>query len=409
MVIQMLKLKNFRWFFLSEIFCCFAIGTGTVGANWVLMDKTGSAQLVGLLLTTNVLAGFIASPIIGVLTDRFNRKSLLLTLYTIQIVLLIFLAVLIISNDFYVLYVFLFTIINGLGWTTYMATSRSLMQELLTNEQYVEGNAIVEISLQVGMFTAGAASGVLYEFIGFGWLLMLNAAAIFISSLCLVGIRYYPTSTSGSHSSIVQDFKAGISYLKKEYWLLIFGIASILPAVSTMLFNVVLPGYVTEIIKGNSIVFGLSDMFYGIGGFVSGFIASRIIRIMSYRAAISSTFLFSILILGSLVFSENAWILFGVCLLFGMGNSSLRIWMNARIMECVPKAYLGRAIAVWTSISLLLQAVLSIGLGQLMDQTSANLGFAWLAIVMALGLSLAVYSNRKESLSKHVIELKKGL
>lgn len=108
------------------------------------------------------------------------------------------------------------------------------------------------------------------------------------------------------------------------------------------------------------------------------------------------------LILGSLVFSENAWILFGACLLFGLGNSSLRIWMNARIMECVPKAYLGRAIAVWTAISLLLQAVLSIGLGRLMDQTSANLGFASLVIVMALGLSLAVYSNRKERLSKHI-------
>ena len=70
---QMYKLKNFRFFFLSEIFYCFAIGRGTIGANWVLLDTTGSAQLVGLLLTVNVLAGFFASPFIGVLTDRLNR------------------------------------------------------------------------------------------------------------------------------------------------------------------------------------------------------------------------------------------------------------------------------------------------------------------------------------------------
>jgi len=400
MVTQMLKLKNFRRFFLSEIFYCFAIGMGTVGANWVLMDKTSSSQLVGLLLTVNVLAGFFVSPIIGVLTDRFNRKLLLITLYTLQIILLIFLAVLIIFTEFYTFYVFFFSIINGLGWATYMATSRGLMQELLSEEQYVEGNAIIEISLQVGMFTAGAASGVLYEIIGFGWLLMLNSTAIFFSSMCLVGIRYYPISTSGNNASFIKDFRDGMSYLKNEYWLLIFGIASILPSVSTMLFNVVLPGYVTDVIKGNSIVFGLSDMFYGIGGFVSGFIASRIIRKMSYLVAILITFFIIMLILGSLVFNESAWILYGACLLYGFGNSSLRIWMNTRIMESVPKGYLGRAISVWTAISLLLQAVLSIGLGRLMDQTSANLGFGWLVTVMALGLSLAVYSNRQERLSK---------
>ena len=398
MVTKLLKLKNFRRFFLSEIFYCFAIGMGTVGANWVLIDKTGSAQLVGLLLTVNVLAGFLASPIIGVLTDRFNRKSLLLTLYAIQILLLTILAVLMILNDFYLFYVFAFSIINGIGWATYMATSRSLMQELLSEEQYIEGNSIVEISLQVGMFTAGAASGVLYDMIGFGWLIMLNATVIFISSICLVGIRYEPIAKHDSHESFVQDFRDGISYLKKEHWLLIFGIASILPTVSTMLFNVVLPSYVTDIIKGSSVVFGLSDMFYGIGGFMSGYIAIRIVQKISYRKAISISFLLIMLILGSLVFNENAWILFVACLLYGFVNSSLRIWMNTRIMESVPKAYLGRAIAVWTAISLLLQAVLSIGVGRLMDQTSANLGFVWLVIVMALGLSLAVYSNRQERL-----------
>ena len=401
MVKQMLKLKNFRWFFLSEIFYCFAIGMGTVGANWVLVDTTGSAQLIGLLLTVNVLAGFFASPFIGVLTDRLNRKLLLLTMYAIQIVLLIFLAILMIFNDFYVLYVFFFSIINGLGWTTYMATSRSLMQELLSDKQYIEGNAIVEISLQVGMFTAGAVSGMLYEMIGFDWLLIANAIAIFISSICLASIQYQPISTSSSHDSFIEEFKEGLSYLKKEYWLLIFGIASILPSVSTMLFNVVLPSYVTDVIKGNSIVFGLSDMFYGIGGFLSGFIASWIIRKVPYRIAISSTFLIIILILSSLVFNETTWILYWACLLFGFGNSSLRIWMNAIIMKNIPKIYLGRAISVWTAVSLLLQAILSIGLGRMMDQTSANLGFVCLVMVMALGLFLAVYSNRKKDSLKH--------
>ena len=87
-----------------------------------------------------------------------------------------------------------------------MATSRSLMQEILTDKQYIEGNAIVEISLQVGMFTAGAAAGVLYGWIGFERLLMLNAIAIFVSSLFLMSIQYRSIAKSSSHSSFLQDF-----------------------------------------------------------------------------------------------------------------------------------------------------------------------------------------------------------
>lgn len=393
MIKQIYKIKNFRLFFLSEIFYCFAIGMGTIGANWVLVDTTGSAQLVGLLLTVNVLAGFFASPIIGVLTDRFNRKSMLLTMYVVQISLLILLATLMLFNNLNVLFIFLFSSINGLGWTTYMATSRSLMQEILTNKQYTEGNAIVEISLQVGMFTAGAASGVLYETIGFEKLLILNATAILISSIFLVGIQYSSIVKPNSHTSFLHDFKAGTGYLRKEYLVFIFGVASILPSVCTMLFNVVLPSYVTEIIKGDSIVFGLSDMFYGIGGFLSGFLASSIIRNRSYRIVITGTFLIIILILCGLVVNKSVWILFGGCLFYGFGNSALRIWMNTRIMEYVPKEYLGRVVSVWTAISLFIQAGISIGLGTLIDQTAANFGFACLVIIMAVGLILVSYSK----------------
>ena len=73
--------------------------------------------------------------------------------------------------------------------------------------------------------------------------------------------------------------------------------------------------------------------------------------------------------------------------------------MNALIMKNIPKIYLGRAISVWTGVSLLLQAILSIGVGRLMDQTSANIGFTCLVMVMAVGLFLAVYSIRKERFS----------
>ncbi|WP_341637010.1 hypothetical protein [Staphylococcus casei] len=55
---------NFRWFVLAKIISTFGVGVSTVGANWCLIDRTNCSHLLGIMVDLNVLAGFLASPII---------------------------------------------------------------------------------------------------------------------------------------------------------------------------------------------------------------------------------------------------------------------------------------------------------------------------------------------------------
>jgi len=401
---QLLKHAPFRYFFISEIFYCFAIGMGTVGANWVIMDITGSSTLVGLLLTVNVLAGFFVSPLIGTLTDRTNRKILLISLYIFQIVMLLLLVFFIWNYGVTVLSIFLFTIFNGIGWTAYMSTSRALLQEFLDETLYLKGNSIIEVSLQVGMFTAGAAAGILYEEIGFQGLLLLNMFAIIVSLIALAFIKYKTKVIEKDFNTFLKDIKNGFIYLRKENVLFYFGIASILPSVATMLFNVILPGYITNIVNEGSIIYGVSDMAYGVGGFLSGIFAAMLIKYISERVLLPLTFSLIMSFLLILSLQNSTIILIVICFFFGFGNSSIRIWMNTRIMEYVPSQFIGRAIATWTAISLLLQAILSISLGSLMDKTSESIGFLILTCIMGIGLIIVLKNNLITQFSQSEID-----
>jgi MFS family permease len=401
---QLLKYASFRYFFISEIFYCFAIGMGTVGANWVIMDVTGSSTLVGLLLTVNVLAGFFVSPIIGTFTDRTNRKILLMALYTFQIVSLFLLIFFILNFGITIFIIFLFAVINGIGWTAYMSTSRALMQEFLDESLYLKGNSIIEISLQVGMFTAGAAAGILYEKIGFQGLLLLNMFAIIISLTALAFLKYKPKAIETQLNTFLKDIKNGFIYLGKEKVLFYFGIASILPSVATMLFNVILPGYIINIIQEGSIIYGISDMAYGVGGFLSGIFAAIIIKYISERILLPLTFSLIMSFLLILSIQNSTIILIIICFFFGFGNSSIRIWMNTRIMEYVPSQFIGRAIATWTAFSLLLQAVLSVCLGSFMDQTSESIGFLILTCLMGTGFIIVLKNNLITQISQSQLD-----
>lgn len=393
MVFSVLKTRSFRNYFFSDIISGFGVGMSTIGANWFIMDRTGSLSAVGFMLTLNVLASLAISPLFGIVTDRFNRKSIILGTNWIRASALLAIAFAFLFLDFNVVYLYLFTIVNGMGWTIYMSASRSLVQELLPKKDLINGNSLIEISLQVGMFVAGGASGVLYKFYGFETILILNAAAFVVSSLFLYGIQYTPIAVENKEGSFYVNFKEGLNYLRERPSVFLLGVASIIPIVAVMVFNVVLPGYVSGPVNGDSVVFGLSDMFYGIGGLLSGFVAAPLARKLSNNGTIVLFFIMAISIQFAWVFNHYVWILYIGCLLFGLSNSSLRIVMNTILMGTVSKSFMGRAMSVWMAISFLLQCIFAMGLGVLMDRFSPSVGFIGIGGLMLCGLGTALYAS----------------
>lgn len=397
----MLKIRNFRNFFLSEIIYAFGVGMSTVGANWYLIDQTNSTTAVGFMLALNVIAGFIVSPLIGIITDRINRKTIIVWTYIIQALAIFGVGGLFLLDEFKVGYLYLFSVINGMGWTTYMSTSRSLLQELVTEKELINGNSLVEICFQVGMFTAGGASGIFYHYFGFEFILFFNSVAFIISSIFIYRVKHDSIIREDNNDSFYTSFKEGINYLIGKPKVLFLGIATMVPLVATMMYNVVLPEYVSNTVSGNSIAFGLSDLFYGVGGFLSGLIAAPLASKISNNATVKLFFLISISMLFALAWNNYIAMLFLGSLIFGLSNSSLRILMNTAIMEIVPKSLMGRAMSVWMAISLILQAVISPGLGILIDSFSPRLGFVCISGLMLIGFvihQLVVRSRTASSL-----------
>ena len=112
-----LKDPRFRAFFLSDIVSGFGVGMATIGANWFVLMKTGSNQYVGILLAVNVIAGFVASLFSGVITDKYNRKTVIFFTHAIRALFLLLLFVMLSNFDFNMYYLYAFAIINGVGWT----------------------------------------------------------------------------------------------------------------------------------------------------------------------------------------------------------------------------------------------------------------------------------------------------
>src|SRR5699024_5768714 len=249
---------NFKFFFLAEIISAFGVGISTVGANWYLIDKTNDSGLLGIMLALNVLAGFLASPIIGGLADKYNRRNIIMWTYMFQVVLYLVIVSSLVIYGYHTYLIISFAVVNGIGWTTYMATSRSLVKQILSPDEYSSANSLLEISLQTGMFVAGGLAGVLYQINGFILIISVTISTFLLSILFFIRMKVEKPNTPETTDNLIREYLKGWEFLRRNKVVFVFGLISIVPMIFTMVFNVTLPSYVYNTLNLTSIEFGVS-------------------------------------------------------------------------------------------------------------------------------------------------------
>jgi MFS family permease len=253
---------------------------------------------------------------------------------------------------------------------------------------------LLEVSLQVGMFVAGAASGFVYKYAGFAATMFVTAAMYGVGAGAIKLVRVVAAPAAAARPSYVTMLSQGFRFLRSHPATFVIGVVSIVPLVVTMLFNVVLPGYVSRDLGGDSVVFGFGDMSYGVGGLIAGLTVAWIAARLSPKRLILAFFGLSAAVLGLLGWNSLVVGLYIGCVGLGLANSAIRILMNSLIMERVPEEYMGRAMTVWLGISLGLQCLFSIFFSSYLDRAGAGVGFALMAALMVVGLIGFIVVNR---------------
>ncbi len=396
MKFSLLSKKEFRNFFLADIISGFGVGMTTVGANWYLLKQTGSNQSVGFYLTINVLSGFLMSPLAGMLTDRMVRKNVILGTFIGRAIPMILIAGFFWQLGFNLWLMYLLAVVTGAGWITYMAASRSYVQAILPDKLLGSANAFIEVSLQVGMFVAGAISGVILDYTGFLTILLVNIIVFVIAGGLLVFVKK-DTKVAVTNKN-TQKVNSSMNYIWKHKLILNVGILSILPLIVTQLFNVSNPDYVSTILKANSVVYGLADMGYGVGGLTAGLVTGFLIQKFANRRLIITFFSLAMVTLLFLFVGRFIPLLYLGTFLLGLSNSALRVVINTVLMRNVDQIYMGRVTATWNGLAQLIEVFASSFMGIFNDRLGANYGFLCMAIIMGVGTILSVFvlkPNRK--------------
>jgi predicted MFS family arabinose efflux permease len=379
--------RSFLLYFLAETVSTFGSSMLFIGINWYVRQVSGTNTAVGAVLSLSIASGFLLFPLAGTVADRFPRRSTLLAMDLCRAALYLVFLVLGLLGRLDVRTTYLLVVLNGLGWAFHTPVARGFLQEILAREELVPGNAWVEMSLQAGAFISAGFTGIVLNFLGIRAVLAIAAGTYVISSLLLAAIRYTPLVVQDAGERFFRQFSKGLGYLGARPRLLALGLLMQVPFVVVIVSNVVLPGYVENVLGAGAVAFGLADMSYGLAAFCSSLLLSLFAARLPRFQLVMALFVLVLAALGGLYLNRLAALAYVGLFLFGLGNTPLKILLTSTLMEIVDKQQFGRAMALWSGLSSLVQVGLSFALGAMLDRVRENNGYLVLAAATAAGLA----------------------
>ena len=305
----------------------------------LIVQISGSASAVGGVLVARLLPT-LASPLVGVLADRLDRRVILVSSDLVRALLI---AGVTLTQNLFALYVLIF--LMGLARTFFNPTIRSAFPSVVGDGDLTRANALISGTFNVSLTAGPALGGLLIATVGVEAAFLLDAATYLISAVFLARIPL-PRSEESADSGFARELRAGFSYLAGARIPLAIVVGAFLTILTV---NATIPA---EVFLAKR-TFDAGDTGYGLlvglwgGGMILG---SAFIAMMGDRINLILLYFLGILVsafaLVGTGLSPTFALALGALVIAGMANGTDNVATDAILQKRVPEALLGRVFAV---------------------------------------------------------------
>ncbi|NKL37145.1 MFS transporter [Rhizobium leguminosarum bv. viciae] len=264
------------------------VGVGIVLPSWIAF-QVGGSKLVGLVLLTSSFAGVLLAPAAGHLVDKHDRRAMsaigqatrasamLLVGFADGSSALVGEIVLIVSG-----------VGGAFGFAILSGSLAGLLQRLVPTEERASFSLRMSVAKQIGIACGTGAAGIALYYLGSS-----SAAYLFsaISFVCMGLLRTLPTSQSHSRGTATEGFLASnleaIRYFLRHPECFAAVLFTGLYYAIIQVTNLLLPGFVTNNLHGDSSLFGTLEMAAALAGAASALLLSgrRVAELLRQRMA----------------------------------------------------------------------------------------------------------------------------
>jgi predicted MFS family arabinose efflux permease len=338
-----LRHRDFRLLWIGQAISLVGDGIYLVAIAWIVYDisnEPSALAIVGFAWTVPQVAGLLLA---GVLSDRFERRRLLVIADLVRCAAIGAIAGLAYADVTELWHLVLLVVVYGFGQALFQPAFTAIVPEVIPREELLQANAMRELLEPLGMrFFGPALGGVLIAVFGVGTAFLIDAATFAASALAVIGIRRRPALRT-EPGSMWRDLGEGFAYVRAHAWLW----GTLVGAAAFLLFTfgpfeVLLPYIIRNELGGDAATFGTVLAAGGAGSFFGAVLVGRIGLPRRHVTFMWAAWCVGDVLFVGLAVANAAW---QMCLIafiaFSLSTAALVVW-NTLMNTLVPPELLGR-------------------------------------------------------------------
>ncbi|MCH7740294.1 MAG: MFS transporter [Chloroflexi bacterium] len=376
---ESLAIRDFRLLWLGMLITMGGFQMQMIARGILVYNLTDNA-----LLTAGVAMGFAPSLLVvslfgGVLGDRVERRMLIQSAQAVNAAAAGFVVILLFTGSIHWTHLLGVSIVQGAMFALQMPARQAVIPALVGKERVGNAVALNAMAMSLMNVVAPGIGGIIYG-MGGPEAAYLTVTVIMIAGVLVTGMipKMYPTGNA-RNESVLANIAGGFSYLRRSSLLRVLLIYSVMLALLSMPFRMLIPVFAKDLYGLDPSGVGVLAMMVGVGGVGASLLAASL-RQGQYRGMVllSAGLIsgVSILIISTLPFyAVGALVMIGV----GFGETIRWGLGQALIMEETDDEYRSRIMSfMMMSFGLMPVAVLPLGFA--IEQ--------WGAETAAFGMSL---------------------
>ncbi len=336
---SLLKNGRFLRLWIGQGFSFVGDFVSTVALVLLVIDVSGSASAVGGVLVARLLPT-LASPLVGVLADRLDRRAVLVAADLVRAVLVVGL---IFARDLPVIYALVF--LMGAARTVFNPTVRAAFPSVVGGGDLTRANALISGTFSFSMMAGPALGGVLVAFVGLEMAFLLDALTFLVSAAFLSTIPLPAPERDDGEEGFFRELRAGFGYLAGARVPLVIIVGAFL---ATLTANAAIPAeafLARDTFDAGDVGYGLLASLWG-GGMILGsalvaVLGGRINLVLLYFVSIFATALAFV----GVGLSPTFALALGAIAVAGAANGVDNVATDTILQRRVPDAFLGRVFA----------------------------------------------------------------
>ena len=264
-----LKYRDFRTLWTASFFAGAAAWALIVARGWLVYQISDSSLWVGIVTFTAMFPRVAVTPFSGYLSDRFDRRSVLALMFSINVAHNLVLGILVMSGNIEVWHLVVLSLVNGSARAAQMPAAGALVPNLVPRPLLLNAVALNQAAMHGSRLLGPAAIAPMLDRLGVEAAFFLCTGFYVVSLVQTLRIGTSSTGHIDRARGFVSNMLDGVRYIYRTPALLAIVLMALFHCGLTMSFESLLPVLSRQQLDAEGGGFSYLMMSVGAGALVS--------------------------------------------------------------------------------------------------------------------------------------------